>query len=303
MNSDPKSIVVVGDAYAETQYFVEEIPSQSEFAIASSATSVYGSKTINASRVLARLKDKVSFVAHLGQDTDGENTIQALSDWGILSLVKCIEGEKTGKIVVITNKSGKSSITLFRGANQTLSQKAISNLEAEIIKHDAVYAATSLPLDSLYSLAEICRVNKIPLFVDVPNQHSSIDLSRLASVDFFAPNRQEAELLTIQKINTINDAKVAALLLRKSLKGTIILTLDKDGCVLLKAGEDDPQHLTTSSVDSVDETAAGDIFRAVFFHYVLQLKSIDDAVRKALDIATESTKIKGVDKTLSEVLL
>lgn len=303
MNSDPKSIIVVGDAYAETQYFVEEIPSQSEFAIASSATSVYGSKTINASRILARLKNKVSFVAHLGQDTDGENTIQALSGWGILSLVKCVEGEKTGKIVVITNKSGKSSITLFRGANQTLSQKAISNLEAEIIKHDAVYAATCLPLDSLYSLAEICRVNKIPLFVDVPNQHSSLDLSQLASVDFFAPNRQEAELLTKQKINTIDDAKVAALLLRKSLKGTIILTLDKDGCVLLKAGEDDPQHLAASLVESVDETAAGDIFRAVFFHYVLQLKSIDDAVRKALDIATESTKIKGVDKTLSEVLL
>ncbi len=163
MNSGPKSIVVVGDAYAETQYFVEEIPLQSEFTIASSATIVYGSKTINASRILARLKDKVGFVAHVGQDTDGEGTIQAISSWGILPLVKRVEDEKTGKIVVITNQSGKSAITLFSGANQTLSPQSISNLEAEIIKHDAVYAATNLPLDSLYSLAEICRENKIPL--------------------------------------------------------------------------------------------------------------------------------------------
>lgn len=298
-----KSILVIGDVYSETQYFVEEIPSGNEFAISEDATSVFGSKTINASRTLARLGSNVDFFAHVGNDLEGVNSIKTFKDWEINSLTAQINNEKTGKIVVITDKSGKSGITLFRGANQTITPQIIAKYENKIAQYDAIYAATNLQLDSLYVLADLCHKINVPLFIDVPNQHNEIDLSRLSKVNFFAPNRQEAQLLTKTAISSIEDAKKVSLILRGKLTGVIIITLDKDGCIVLEENSSNPKHFKATTVDSVDETAAGDIFRAVFLHSFLKTKSIEQSITKALLVATESTKIKGVDKTLSTIKL
>lgn len=298
-----KSILVIGDIYAETQYFVDKIPTQDEFTFASDATSIYGSKTVNASRVLSRLGNVVSFFAHAGSDTDGNNAKQALTGWKIVSLMKHVSEEKTGKIVVITDQSAKSSITLFRGANQTVSTASINELKHIITKQDAVYAATNLPLESLYLLVQICIDNHVPLLIDVPNQHESLDLSKLSSADFFIPNRQESELLLKNRILTVEDAKSVILTMRKKFKGTIIISLDKDGCLLLEKNNETPTHLPATAVKSVDETASGDILRASFLHHFLISKNIEESLRKAIFIASESTKIKGVDNTLTTVSL
>lgn len=295
------SILVIGDIYAETQYFVSKIPTEDEFMIADDAVAMFGSKTLNAARILARLDNQVSYYAHAGSDSDGESADAFVKNQKLISLVTLVSEEKTGKIVVTTAQSGKSSVTLFKGANQTIDVGTILDLADEIESADAVYAATNLPLEGLYTLVELCHKQKKILLLDVPNQHELIDLKRFSTVDFFMPNRQETGLLLKRRIQTIDDAIKAAQDLRKNIAGTIIITLDKDGCVVLEKESTKVEHIKAKPVKSVDETAAGDIFRAVFLNYYLKSKSVKQSIEKALSVATESTKIKGVDETLRKV--
>jgi sugar/nucleoside kinase (ribokinase family) len=297
------SILVVGDVYAETQYFVDRIVTENQFTFASEATAIYGSKTLNAARIFSRLGNEVNFYAHVGKDLDGENAISSLNSWGIIPLVRKVETNQTGKIVVITNSHAKSAVTLFRGANSTVSKPYISDLKEMISRVDGIYAATNLPLESLYLLTDICHSLKKPIFLDIPNQHAQLDLKKLSSVDFFAPNRQEAGLLLQRSIKTVQDALFAAEDLKKTLKGNIIITLDKEGCIVYEEGAKAPIHIATKSEQSVDETAAGDIFRSVFFDHFLKQNSIEKSIKRALSVASKSTKIKGVDTTLSTVEL
>ena len=302
-STNNKSILVIGDAYVETQYFVSTIPSANQFEIATNAQTVYGSKTINSSRIFARLRDKTTFFTNVGDDLDGVNVVQAISDWGIFAHIEKITGSKTGKISVITNQNGESSITLYPGANATITPKVISTLKEKILLSDAIYTGTHLPLEALYCLADICHENGKILFVDVPNQHSQLDLSKLSDLNFFVPNRQEAELLTTTKIISVQDAFAAILLLRKYIKGLIIITLDKEGCVFLNVDSNKPKHIPTIPLKAVDETGAGDIFRAILLHHILKSEPIETAIQKALVTATESVKIKGVDNTLQNLNL
>lgn len=296
-------VLIVGDIYTEVQYLVDKIPVGNEFSIAEAAITVTGSKTINAARILTRLRNKVKLYGHVGDDVDGENAILFLKTHGISPKILRKPDNTTGKISVITDRDGKSSITLFRGANQSILVTDIEKLGSEIEMADIVYTATNLPLPSLYSLIKLASLYETKVFLDVPNQHRELELSKLSSISFFAPNRQEAELTLGIRIITIQDAFDCARQLRKSILGTIIITLDKDGCVVFEADESDPWHLKSIPITLVDDTAAGDIFRAIFVDSYLTSNSVRLAAEKATRIASSSTEVMGVDRTLTELSL
>lgn len=208
---------------------------------------------------------------------------------------------KTGEIVVQTDANGLSSITLYFGANSEIRPEDFEELNKGIKEYDYVYAATNLPLDSLYRLVEICNQNGVGILVDFPNQQKLVQLKRLANVDYIIPNRQEAELLLNTTINTIEDAYNAVMEIRKECLGNIVITLDKDGCVLLEKGSTSPVHYQTQEVEVVDATASGDIMRATLLSQYLKDGDLNSAVKKAVSFATESVKLKGVDHTIKSM--
>jgi ribokinase len=103
----------------------------------------------------------------------------------------------------------------------------------------------------------------------------------LRNVAFVMPNRQEAELLLGTTIRSLADAQAAATQLRAFTAGTIIITLDQDGCVVLTPNKDQPVPIATTPVAAVDTTAAGDIFRGVFAHTYLESLDIEQAASLA----------------------
>jgi len=295
-----KKILVVSDIYFETQYFLNKIPKAKEFEIASDVTNIIGSKTLNAARVLANLGNKVDLFGKVG--SDGEKAIEGIKKFGIFTEdIEVRYSSKTGQIVVQTDSTGESAITLFFGANNEITPESFDTLAKRISHYDFVYAATNLPLESLYRLASICEHNEVQFLVDFPNQQKLVDLKRLSEVDFIAPNRQEAELLLDMKILSIDDAFAALVKLRKSCLGSIIITLDSEGAVLLEKDSPIPRHFPTSRVKVVDATASGDIFRAIFVSNYLKSRNINESIILSVKIATESVRLKGVDYTLSNL--
>jgi len=296
-----KKILVVGDIYAETQYFTDSIPLENEFAFAREAISTIGSKSINVARTLTKLGDDITYFGIVGDDVDGREADSQLRHYGINSQLTKIQATLTGKIAVITPKSGESSIVLSAGANEILTPAMILELVPKLSGFDCVYTSTALPLESLYALIDLCHKLKLLIFLDIPNQQSTLNLTKVANVDFFMPNRQEAALLVGNPIHNLDDAKTAIVALRKSILCTIIITLDKDGCIVLESGKNEPQHFSAQSVNAVDETGAGDIFRGVFVNYYLQTQSLEESISKALQFATNSVIIKGVNASLEAI--
>jgi len=295
-------VLVVGDIYIETQYFVDQIPSAKEFTFSSQAVTTTGSKTINASRVLAKLNNDVHFFGRVGKDSLGELAISHLQSFGVnTESVKSQEDQRTGLISVITDQNAESGIILFSGANKSIVKNEIDLLQNEIDNYDFIYTATNLAPESLYTLIDIANTKQIPIFIDFPNQHKVIDLTRISAANFIMPNREETQLILDVTLNSIEDAKNAIKQLRAKLKNNILITLDKDGCLILERDRDEPTHFRTEVTEAVDATASGDIFRAVFASTIIQTKDIDTSIRRALKAATESTKIKGVDNTLSSL--
>lgn len=284
-----KKILLSGGIVVEQQYFVDTIPGAGEFALSQEVRTAVTSKVINGGRLLS-LGFNTHFLGTVGKDTNGQLALKALEEFAFkTNLVKKTDKHRTGTVVVITNKNGESSITVNLAAN--LLTKAI-----KIDKFDAIYTATSLPLDTLYQLVSQKQPDQI-LLLDVPNKHQQLDLGKLDQVDFFIPNRHETELILKRKIVTPKDALQAAKAFFQIIPTNIIITLDKDGCVIVNNNLQ--EHLDPLSANPIDTTAAGDIFRGVFLNsYLHHPRKIIDALEKAVKISAKSTEIQGVDKSI-----
>jgi ribokinase len=297
-----KKILVVSDIYYETQYFVGQIPKSNEFEISTDITNTIGSKTLNAARVLKTHGDDANLWGKVGYD--GKDAIDGIKEYGIsVNNIETMFSAKTGQIVVQTDDTGQCSITLYFGANHEIYPNDFEKLEETINDFDFVYAATNLPLESLYRLVEICNKNGVGMLVDFPNQQKLVQLDRLFTVDFIFPNRQESELLLDCKILTISDAIKALNGIKKYCGGNIIISLDKDGCVFLSKNSEVPVHVKTRIVDVIDATASGDILRAAFISSYLGNLDIERSLKYAVELATQSVKLKGVDYTLRNLSL
>ena len=278
----------------ERQYFVDSVAKVNEVSIASEINSLTSSKAINAGRIMTTGLD-VHMFGCVGSDSDGERAIKDLEKYGIRpTYVITSDMDRTGEVVVMTGASGDSAITLYLGANNHSDINAIKSLG----EFDCIYAATSMDLQRLYRLIEMAHKNKVGVFLDFPNQQAAFDKKFLRNVQFSAPNRHEAELLLGVKILTIADGLRAAQKLKMLTDGIVVITLDEDGCVILSDSKSDPRHLPAKKVNVVDTTGSGDIFRGMFLMEYLKNKDADSAAKKAVEIATKSCEVKGVDASI-----
>lgn len=296
-------VLVLGDIYIETQFYVDQLPIENEFSVAQDVYTYTGSKTLNSARVLAQLGNYIDFFGKAGNDELYLKVISDLKRYKInLDFIKQ-QQTKTGQLTITTDSLGRDAISVYFGANSTINIDDIIELEEEVTNYQMVYASTNLPLNCMYKLVEICSNKKVSLFLDLSSQQRIIDLNKICNAEFISPNREEAEVLVNEKIKTVEDAFKVLFLLRKFCKGTIILTLDIDGCAIYQKGAKDPIYFKTTPVQSADSTGAGDIFKAVFISEFLKNKNIEQAIQEAQKVAAKSLQFNGINNTLENLNL
>lgn len=295
-------ILVVGDIYIETELLVDKVPQVKEFAVAKGYLRTAASKSITTARVLAMYGDFVEFFGKAGQDDDFLKVISDFKNYRI-NFNKIIQSNKspTGQINKVTDANNKSALSILFGANASINSIDIAESLTDINEYQMVYGSTHLALESLYKLIDMCKFNKVPLFLDFPNPQRGIDLKMLEHVDYVCPNREESEMLFNEKINTIDDAFRILFLFRKFCKGTLILTLDIDGCAVLPKGKDEPIYFKTNPVQSVDGVGAGDIFRGVFISKLLKTRNLESSIQAAQQVASASVKFYGLEETFRHI--
>ncbi len=287
-------VLLAGEILAEKQYLMDKVPGVKDVGMVDEVNYLTSSKIINAGRILA-VGNKVSMFGVVGEDSDGKRAIKDFEKYRIdSSLVYATPKAPTGQVLVLTNKEGQSGFVVYLSANNYFE---LSRLES-FFGYDYVYVATSMRLPELYKLIDRANTEGIKMFLDIPSQQKELDKTKLKTVEFVVPNRQEAEKLLGVRIETIEGALNAVRKLKSYTDGNAIITLDKDGCVVFGKDWGESKHFPTKNTQVVDETGSGDIFRGAVLARYLKTRDLEKAIKRALEIATVSIGIKGVDNSI-----
>lgn len=288
-------IALVSDIEIERQYFVDSLAGVDSVSFISEMNTLTSSKVINAGRIMAK-ENEVAIYGAIGDDEDATRALKDLQAYGFNTKnVQHTANQKTGQVLVITDKKGKSAISVFLGASDCLS------IPSSFDGIEYLYTATSIKLALLYKVLKLAKSKSITTFLDVPNNQLVFSNNNLRYVDYLIPNRQEAGLLLEKTILSVKDAIEAARQLLNFGSKNVVITLDKDGC-LLASKEIEPVHIPAPKVEAKDETGSGDIFRGVFVNNIVKGADLYNSAVAAIDSASTSVTIKGVDTSIRTIL-
>ena len=283
LSSSAKTIVTLGSINMDMITKVTNIPKVDDVVISEGLKLLPGGKATNAAIGMARLQQTVYLLGKLGNDSFGDDIRTIFKQENIKDAFLDNDAfVPTGTVMIAVNDEGKNTIIVNEDANIRISKKSLTDLLDKIddksLKIDCFYT-TLEPLTEIVTFAiEEFAMRNIPIFLDAAPQTRPIDKKYYKLVDFLSANEFEAGVMSGIQINDIESAKQATLALRTEMAKTIIITLGKLGAVVLAENTSIPQYFPGKKVRTVDETAAGDAFRAAFVTEYLDTKNIAKAM-------------------------
>jgi ribokinase len=232
-------------------------------------------------------------VARVGDDLFGPATIENLEKRGIGTReVKKVKGVGSGVAPIFVDSSGQNRILVVKGANDSLTPKAVEKAASLLKRADLIVMQLEIPLETVYYTIRFARKNDLRVILN-PAPAAPLSLESLSGVTYLIPN--ETEAISLKSVTTIEDALESA----KELVGRgfprVVLTLGERGAIL--AGADGAQHFPASKVETVDTSGAGDAFIGSFAAFLGEGIAEGEAVARANLYAALSTTSVGTQKS------
>ncbi len=232
----------------------------------------HGGKGSNQAVSAARLGGNVSFTGAVGNDEYGKRALAFWREERVdASRVKVKEGS-TGNAYIFLDESGESTIVVNRGANFLLEEEDVTDLKGDLlltqleIKENVVKKA-------LKEFQGLRILNPAPAYLT--------DVSVLEHVDILTPNEIEFKQLT-----SYDDIDFGLNELLKRVRTAVVVTLGERGALV--ATRNRKVLIPAPKVRVVDTTGAGDVFNASLAFFLERGYNLEDAVEKAVKIASYS---------------
>lgn len=300
---EQKSIAVLGSVNMDLVTKVPQIPKVNEVVISEGLKLVPGGKATNVAIGLSRLDEKVWMLGKSGNDFFGESLKEVFKREGInSSFVDTDSFIPTGTVMVNVDQRGKNTIIVNEDANIKINRKTIADFLVKIdrdeVKIDCFYT-TLEPLPEIveYAIKEFSK-RKIMVFCDAAPTARPLDPKLYSLIDFLSCNELEAETMTGVKVVDEKTAESAAQKLRQKGAKTIVLTLSEKGAVLLAEKQEKTNFFPGLKVRTVDETGAGDAFRAGFVTEYLETQNLDKAMMMGNRVGAYTVTRLGVYEAL-----
>lgn len=267
-----KEVLVVGSANADVIIEVGRLPTAGETVVAREPHGVRvvpGGKGCNQAIAVARLGAGTTarFVAQLGADSHGEMLCRTLAEHGV-DIAGCARQPDgaSGQGFVFLEPSGTVSSVVVAGSNgcwPDLTAEACARLVAGA---SAVLLQREVPESVNEAIAQAACEQQIPVLQDVGGEERHISDAQLRRCALISPNLSELHRLTGLPVESEEEVLHAANALRERGAQAVLVTLGARGAVLVAA--DGSVHrqpaLTVPGGVVVDETGAGDCFRAAY---------------------------------------
>mgnify|MGYP001565410095 CR=1 FL=1 len=289
-------VVVVGSINMDMFAMVSELPRTGETVLGNRFFSTVGGKGANQATAIARLSTPVSFVAKVGKDPFGEQMLTVLKENGIDTRFVFTDSlSSSGVALVNVDKTGENTIVVIPGVNQLLSEEDILKAQDEIAQARVLVSQLEIPHRTVETAFEVARRHKVKTILN-PAPGSKLSPKLLNKVDVLTPNETELGNLFDEKITTEAAMKQSCYRLLDMGVKSIALTLGKEG--VLMVSQEGFQHYSALKVKVVDTTGAGDAFTGGLAAFLSEGLELDQAVKKAIQVAGYSVTKLGAQPSL-----
>jgi ribokinase len=286
-----KNVLVVGSSNTDMVIRVPHIPRPGETILGGAFSMAAGGKGANQAVAAARAGGQVTFVARVGDDLFGRQALEGFGRDGIdARSVLATPGAASGIALITVDERGENSISVASGANALLSVADVEAAGGAFAAADIVLLQLESPLETVEAAIRAAQGRGIPVVLN-PAPARALDDGSLRGVSVLTPNEHEAAMLAGIEVESEHDMREAAARIRARGPRTVVITLGERGVYASSEGSEG--LVPAFKVESVDTTAAGDVFNGALAVALSEERSLPDALRFAQAAAAISVTRPG----------
>lgn len=216
-----------------------------------------GGKGYNQAVAVTRLGGKCRFLSAIGSDQYGNVCEEFLKKEGVDALWIRKPDFRTAFACILTDRSGASQVTVYRGAADKLLVADYLQFEASVRTSDILLLQLEVPFEVLKEAIMTAKKHHVYTIINpAPAAIEVFDLIKEA--DLITPNESEARML----FRATHDEPIENVLKRMIDAGfkKAVITLGSDGALAFDGKE--VQRIPPFPVTALDTTGAGDVFNA-----------------------------------------
>lgn len=253
-----KKIKVIGSSNVDMVVRTSHLPAPGETILGGEFFMNQGGKGANQAVAIKRLGGNLIFMAKLGNDVLGRQSVGYFKKEGIdTRYIALDEDSASGVALISVDDHAENSIVVASGANMLLNEQDVDKMLEEMCEGDILLMQLEIPLQTVEYAARKAFGKGVKVVLN-PAPARSLPKELFRHLYMVTPNRIEAEMLTGIKIaNDADVEKVAEEICAMGVKN-VIITLGSKGCLIREEGVS--YRIDAFKVEPVDTTAAGDTF-------------------------------------------
>lgn len=289
-------IFVIGSSNTDMVVKSDKIPAPGETILGGTFFMNPGGKGANQAVAAARLGGAVTFVANVGNDLFGRQSIDHFKKENINTKFISVDPLlPSGVALINVDKLGENCVTVAPGSNGNLQTDQIDRALHSIQTPAIILVQQEIPLSSIeYTIKQSDALGHRVILNPAPAR--KLEEGVFKHLFLITPNELEAEFLTGVKVTDTGSAEKAAEKLLRLGIHHVVITLGAKGAYLHSAAT--KQFVCTPIVTAVDTTAAGDCFNGALAVALSENFSLDKAVEFACKAASLSVTRMGAQASM-----
>ncbi len=253
-----KKIIVIGSSNVDMVVKTSHLPAPGETILGGEFFINQGGKGANQAVAVERLGGNLIFMAKLGNDILGQQSVDYFKKGGIdTRYITLDENSASGVALISVDDHAENSIVVASGANMLLNEQDVDKVVEVMCEGDILLMQLEIPLQTVEYAARKAFEKGVKVVLNpAPARNLPKELFRYLYM--ITPNRIEAEMLTGIKITNDADAEEVAKEIHAMGVKNVIITLGSKGCLIREDGVS--YRVDAFKVNPIDTTAAGDTF-------------------------------------------
>lgn len=256
-----------------------------------------GGKGANQAYAAAKLGAASEMAGCVGSDGFGHRLRDELRSAGV-DITRVRDGRlPSGTATIMVLPDGENVIVISSGANGEITVPVAIEAVDDLRSGDVLLCQLEIPIEAIDAAMQRAWGHGVTTVLD-PAPACPLPAALLKAITILTPNQTEAGMLLAKPpVESVSEAREAALALRELGPRKVIIKLGAQGCVVLD--DEAATWVPGFSVDAIDATAAGDAFNGALATALTRGQALLDATRFACAAAAISVTRLGATPSLA----